>query len=45
MNDRGLAEEAKAALSEEVRCQAEARRNKRVGLWFASEILSLSSDE
>ena len=32
LNDRGRAEEAKAALSEEVRFQAEARRNKRVGL-------------
>ena len=45
LNDRGGAEEAKAALSEEVRFQAEARRNKRVGLWFASEILGLSGDE
>ena len=45
LNDRGRAEEAKAALSEEVRFQAEARRNKRVGLWFASEILGLSGDE
>ena len=45
LNDRGRAEEAKAALSEEVRFQAEARRNKRVDLWFASEILGLSGDE
>lgn len=45
LNDRGRAEEAKAALSEEVRFQAEARRNKRVGLWFASDILGLSGDE
>ena len=45
LNDRGRAEEAKAALSEEVRFQAEAQRNKRVGLWFASEILGLSGDE
>ena len=28
-----------------MRFQAEARRNKRVGLWFASEILGLSGDE
>ena len=45
LNDRGRAEEAKVVLSEEVRFQAEARRNKRVGLWFASEILGLSGDE
>ena len=45
LNDRGRAEEAKAALSEEVLFQAEARRNKRVGLWFASEILGLAGDE
>ena len=31
LNDRGRAEEAKAALSEDLRFQAEARRNKRVG--------------
>ena len=45
LNDRGRAEEAKAAHSEDVHFQAEARRNKRVGLWFASEILGLSGDE
>ena len=38
-------EEAKAALSEELRFKAEARRNKRVGLWFASEVLGLSDDQ
>ena len=45
LNDRGRAEEAEAVLSEEVRFQAEARRNKRAGLWFANEILGLSGDE
>ena len=44
LNDKGRAEEAKAALSEELRFKAEARRNKRVGLWFASEILGLSEE-
>ena len=44
LHDKGRAEEAKAALSEEVRFKAEARRNKRVGLWFASEILGLSEE-
>ena len=28
-----------------MRFQAEARHNKRVGFWFASEILGLSGDE
>ena len=45
LNDKGRAEEAKAALSEELRFKAEARRNKRVGLWFASEVLGLSDDQ
>jgi hypothetical protein len=45
LNDRGRAEEAKAALSEEIRFKAEARRNKRVGLWFAEEILELPGDQ
>ena len=44
LNDKGRAEEAKAALSEELRFKAEARRNKRVGLWFASEVLGLSEE-
>jgi hypothetical protein len=44
LHDKGRAEEAKAALSEEIRFKAEARRNKRVGLWFASEILGLSEE-
>ena len=45
LNDKGRAEEAKVALSEELRCKAEARRNKRVGLWFASEILGLPDEQ
>jgi hypothetical protein len=45
LNDRGRAEGDTAALSEELRFQAEARHNKRVGFWFASEILGLSGDE
>ena len=44
LNDKGRAEEAKAALSEELRFKAEALRNKRVGLWFASEVLGLSEE-
>jgi len=44
LHDKGRAEEAKAALSEEVRFKAEARRNKRVGLWFAKDVLGLSDD-
>lgn len=45
LHDKGRAEEAKAALSEELRFKAEARRNKRVGLWFASEVLGLSMED
>lgn len=45
LNDKGRAEEAKAALSEELRFKAEAQRNKRVGLWFASEVLGLSEEK
>ena len=45
LNDKGRAEEAKAALSEELHFKAEARRNKRVGLWFASEVLGLSEEK
>ena len=45
LNDKGRAEEAKAALSEELRFKAEARRNKRVGLWFASEVLGLPDEQ
>ena len=44
-NKRGKAEEAKAALSAELQFKAEARRNKRVGLWFADTVLGLSGDE
>jgi len=45
LNDKGRAEEAKAALAEEVRFKAEARRNKRVGLWFAADVLDLPADQ
>ena len=44
LHDKGRAEEAKAALAEEVHFKAEARRNKRVGLWFASEVLGLPEE-
>ncbi len=45
LTNRGKAEEAKVTLSEELRFKAEARRNKRVGLWFAEEVLELPHDQ
>ena len=44
-NEKRIAEEAKAVLTDEIRFKAEARRNKRVGLWFADTVLKLPEDQ
>ena len=43
--DKGRADEAQAAINEENLFKASAKRNKRIGIWFASEILGLNENE
>jgi hypothetical protein len=43
-NDREKSEERKFALKAELQFKAEARRNKKLGLW-AAELMGLSGDE